>query len=108
MATFGTGEFFASTNGGAYVYRFTSVTRAKQHAREFSKDSGMRVTVWRRLGGSDAHQLFIARYSHGKAERGIKRAEKSVLARVRAAIAGRAELRLRARELRGETKTTGH
>ena len=72
MATFGTGEFFASTNGGAYVYRFTSVTRAKQHAREFSKDSGMRVTVWRRLGGSDAHQLFIARYSHGKAERGIK------------------------------------
>ena len=72
MATFGTGEFFASTNGGAYVYRFTSVTRAKQHAREFSKASGMRVTVGRRLGGSDAHQLFIARYSHGKAERGVK------------------------------------
>lgn len=24
------------------------------------------------LGGSDAHQLFIARYSHGKAERGVK------------------------------------
>lgn len=30
MATFGSGEFFVSTNGGAYVYRFTSVTRAKQ------------------------------------------------------------------------------
>ena len=33
MATFGTGEFFASTNGGAYVYRFTSEARAKQAQR---------------------------------------------------------------------------